>query len=212
MPKPSKTKRRASKRRARGAAPRRTGREQLTRRSRGAFDRVRATERGIKVVGERTLKPGPVRVARSRLVTPTTRGAGSKSVRRTLKRITDVPASPFYTYSVEVRFRGRNRKRRVVKVQGIGVPRLKDAARQRRRSKKTGKMETAKQALRRIVMANINRQVHATIREEWGKYDLGDTTTPMGRKKARAQLARIKRRQQATFRIEFQRIVRSKGR
>ena len=170
--------------------------------------RVRSVERAIKALGKKRVKPGAIKVSSSRYVGLSKRGVRSKSVTRVLTAITKRPSKAIYSYTVTVKFRRRDGKRDKVMLSGIGVPTLKSAAQRRRRSKTTGRLETAKQARRRMVMRDIEATVHNVVRDEWrAKHDsppgLERGATRMARKQARTRLRAIKRREQASFQVEF---------
>lgn len=178
--------------------------------------RVRATERAVKMVGEGRLKPGSIRVSSSNYVTPTRRGFGSRSVSRTIKQIASTKAVT-YSYSVKVRFRGKDGRLRHEKIEGLGVPRLKDAARVRRTIKGKGgkkRKETAKEALNRLIRDEARRYALGEVRKEWGSYTDPNTgrskLRKMSKERAAKFLSKMKSERSAKIKIEFHRVVRVK--
>lgn len=162
--------------------------------------RVRAVEKAIRTVGARKLKPGPIKVSSApRFVGVSKRGTRSKSVGKVLDAVARHPGEAVYSYTVTTKFRRRSGKMDKVVVSGVGVPTMKSAALRRRKG------ETTKQALKRLVRQEIERTVHVAVRGEWGRYELGDTTSKMGRRKARRILSNVKARERASFKVEFYR-------
>jgi len=165
-------------------------------------------ERAIKEVGEGRIKAGKITVSKSRFVTPTRRGTGAKSVRKVLRAIRRTKVSPIYSYTVKVRFRRRDGERDEKIFPGLGVPLPKSVAARRRKG------ESNAQALERLIMSQIYRAAHGTLRVEWGDRETtppdqraGKTMTRQSRDRARARLRNIKRREKVSFQIEFHREV-----
>jgi len=172
-----------------------------------ATQRVVRLEKAIKEVGEGRIKAGKISVSRSRFVTPTKRGAGAKSVRKVLRAIRRTKVSPIYSYTVKVRFRRRDGERGEKIFPGFGVPLPKSVAARRRKG------ESNAQALERLIMAQVQRAAHGALRVEWGDRETmpskraAKTMSRQSRERARARLRNIKRREKASFQIEFHREV-----
>lgn len=210
-----------AKKKARGVSRRpsrrgTTGTKTPARRVSKATSRVKATERAVKTLGEGRLKPGSIKVSSSNYVTPTRRGFGSRSVSRTIKQIASTKAVT-YSYSVKVRFRGKDGRIRAEKIEGLGVPRLKDAARVRRTIKGKGgkkRKETAKEALNRLIRDEARRYALGEVRKEWGSYTDPNTgrskLRKMSKEKAARFLSKMKSERSAKIKIEFHRVVRAK--
>lgn len=179
-----------------GKAKRKTARDRQSRsrvrRSPERIEQVRAARRTLP------LRKGPIRVSESkRWVGISRRGFDSRGIKRVLRTIAKHPGADFYSYTVKVRYRQRNGKMKKDTFPGIGVPTLRSAQRRRRKG------ESAEAALKRLVLFQVQRTINSAVRAEWGAYQLGDMTTPMGRAKARRMLRDVKRRERVSFQVEF---------
>jgi hypothetical protein len=163
----------------------------------------------IRFAGEDRLRPGSITVAKTSLRVPTRKaGFRSSEVTRVIRKISRLGRGKrLFSYDVEVRFTGRDGKRKKKTIEGIGIPPLKSGTKRRLRSKRTGKLETSEQALQRLVREEIQRQVFNEIRKEFGRYDAAVEAGRMTASEAKRKLAAIKRSRRSSFRVTFKRQV-----
>lgn len=190
-------------------------------------------ERASRTLGEGRLRPGAIKVeGETRRLTPTRQGF--RALDRRLTKVAGLKKPRLFSYTLDIRFRGRDGRFKSVTQRGIGVPRLRDVKRMVRYRDKSGreqligksalkraskvkraevkrgkgKLETPRQALQRTVERQVQTEISRVVRIELGRYPSPQVTARrMGRERAAAELRKVKKRRQVTFKFQLAREV-----
>lgn len=164
---------------------------------------IEDTEKALQVVRER-VKPGSIKLGKTRYVTPTR--AGFRALDKTLLGVQKAQRRKGAAFHLNLTIRFRDTRGKFVKVQaqGVGVPRLKDI----RPRKGETRASAFRTAVEQQVMSAVFRRISAeTIGYKERRQEAGARPTKRSAAQVRKELQRIKRTRQATFKVEVVRDV-----